>query len=145
MEAKTAASMKIEKGFTGVSSKMYKTLTTIRYGKSWRLIVRKWLRVGVKTIKSYIFAKKLKLVFKKMLAFLDLGDPLVQIHLSLPRIASSRRARMERGNEKNNPRERERSPINYKEAVLADWNWKFSGTSRRWPNRSIPSLPAPLW
>ena len=62
-------------------------------------------RVGIKTIKPYVFAKKLKLVFKKVLAFLDLSDPLVQIHVSVLRIASSRRATMENGTLE---RERER-------------------------------------
>ena len=31
--------------------------------------------------RRYKFAEKLKLVFKKMLALFDLGDPLVQIHV----------------------------------------------------------------
>jgi len=35
-------------------------------------------------MQKYIFAKKLKLLFEKVLAILHLGDPLVQIHLLLP-------------------------------------------------------------
>lgn len=33
---------------------------------------------------AYVFAEKLKFVFQKVLAIFDLGDPLVQIHVSLP-------------------------------------------------------------